>query len=118
MSSVFKAVLRITMIISSFFGKVRGGAHSTPALQELTVPGWEMAEWKIVLPALQELSAPVGPPSQFCARCTYTPHAGSLTHAGTKENISTWRFRTLLILSNIFLHQKCLQVPFAFHVTE
>ena len=63
------------MVLSSFFGKVRGGARSTPALQELTVPGWEMAERKIALPALQELSAPMGPPSQFYAQCKYTTHA-------------------------------------------
>lgn len=75
MPSVFKAVLRISMVLSSFFGKVHGGPHSTPALQELTVPGWEMAEWKIALPAPQELSAPVGPPSQFCVQCKYTTRA-------------------------------------------
>lgn len=63
------------MVLSSFFGKVRGGARSTPALQELTVPGWEMAEWKIAQFALPELSAPVGPPNQLYARCKYTAHA-------------------------------------------
>lgn len=36
-------------------------------------PGWEMEEWKIVLSAPQELSAPVGPPNQFCAQCKYIP---------------------------------------------
>lgn len=58
-----------------FFGKVQGEAHSTPALLELTVPGWEMAEWKTAQPALQGLSAPGEPPSQFFAQCKYTTHA-------------------------------------------
>lgn len=72
------------MVLSSFFGKVRGGAHSTPALQELTVPGWEMAEWKIALPAPQELSAPVGPPSQFYVRCKYTTRAAVVVQVQKK----------------------------------
>lgn len=48
--------------------KVHGEAHSTPALLELTVPGWEMAEWKTAWSALQGLSAPGEPPSQFFAQ--------------------------------------------------
>lgn len=106
MLSLFKALIRIKMVVCSFFGgKVRGEAHSTPALQELMAPGWEAAEWKIVLPALPGRSAPVGPPSQFFARSKYTACA-DIAVGDPRECFST------LLISSIILHQKCLQTHF------
>jgi len=70
--SLFKALIRIKVILGSLVGKVRGEAHSTPALQERMAPGWGTAEWKTALPALLERSAPAGHPSQFFAQCKYT----------------------------------------------
>lgn len=85
---VFKAELRSGTVLPSVFGKVPGGARSTPALPELTAPGWGTAERRIVLPALRELSAPVEPPSQLCAQCKYATHAAVAVQAQKKMSLS------------------------------
>lgn len=114
---MFEAVLRFRVVLCSLFtGKVPGGARSSPALQEPTAAGWAGAGWRIALPALPEPSAPLAPPNRCCAQCKCRTTLWGC--AGTRENVSLWRFRALLVLIIIFLHLECLEVRFTSRVVQ